>query len=79
LAGGWAQGLHRPGVNTADYDSLAASVHAIAVAVNRQRYVGGNFDVAGDVYAGNITRWDRTRWFPLEPSVVDGVLKRSWR
>ncbi len=36
-------------------------------------YIGGSFSIAGDSFAGNIAKWDGSRWSTLGPGVSGGL------
>jgi len=53
----WSSQFRYPGIN--------GTVNAILAAPNGDIYVGGEFNQADDERAGNVARWDGTRWHAL--------------
>src|SRR5258708_10082559 len=48
-------------------------VYAAAVDGAGNLYVGGNFSVAGDVFANSIAKWDGTNWSALGSGMGGGL------
>ncbi len=53
---------------------VEGSVNAVYVETNGTFYIGGNFDYAGDVYAGShVARWNGTNWVAIGTPLVGNV------
>lgn len=51
-------------------------IYAIVADDSGNLYVGGDFTIAGDVFANRVAKWDGSRWSNLGDGLTDGFLSR---